>query len=162
MQNCTKDIAQMPVTTLSPPRTPEIWGPEARKTFLEALANTGDVAAAAQAAGLSRATLYARRDRNQAFRKAWDKAMDAALDQLESTLLQRALNGVEKPVYYAGKEVGVVRHFSDTLAMFLLKGRKPGAYGGAAMPAEPEDHGDPNAARLEIEARLNRLAEGLE
>lgn len=40
-----------------------------------------------------------------------------------------ALEGTDKPVYYAGKEVGSVKSFNDNLAMFLLKSRRGQIFG---------------------------------
>ena len=42
---------------------------------------------------------------------------------------RRAVEGVEEPVgWYKGEAGGVVRKYSDTLLIFLLKGRKPEMY----------------------------------
>ena len=54
--------------------------------------------------------------------------------------LDRARNGVEKPVYYRGEVVGSVRTYSDSLGMFLLRAKRPEVYdrvGGIAPPSAP-------------------------
>lgn len=68
-------------------------------------------------------------------RERWETALDEALrsatiqaEQLESEAIRRAYEGVDKPVFYKGKECGAIREFSDTLMMFLLKGMMPAKY----------------------------------
>ncbi len=43
--------------------------------------------------------------------------------------VRRAVEGTEKPVYQQGRLVGHVQEYSDTLLIFLLKGRRPEKYG---------------------------------
>lgn len=146
----------------APARQPvRLWTVRVRTAFLEALAELGQVRAAARAAGISPQRVYRERQKCPEFAKAWNEAMDRALDALEETLLDRAMNGVEKQVYYGGKSCGSVRHYSDALAMFLLRARRPETYGRAATgeaqtaPSLPGTKGDPVAL---IEARLQKLA----
>src|SRR3546814_20677703 len=80
----------------------------------------------------SRFRSYRLRARSESFRAAWDEAMNQALDDLEAVLLERAAHGVEKPVFYGGKPCGKVRQYSDTLAMFILRAKRPNTYGRAA------------------------------
>ena len=44
---------------------------------------------------------------------------------IEAEARRRAVDGVDEPVYYQGKEVGTVRRYSDVLLIFLLKGLRP-------------------------------------
>ena len=46
----------------------------------------------------------------------------------EDEAVRRAHDGVDEPVFYQGKACGVVRKYSDTLLIFLLKGRRPEKY----------------------------------
>jgi len=47
-------------------------------------------------------------------------------DALEDEAYHRAVEGIEKPVgWYQGKPGGTVTEYSDTLLIFLLKGRRP-------------------------------------
>lgn len=147
-----------------------LWTSRVRTAFLEALADLGQVRAAARAAGVSPQRVYRERQKCPEFAKAWKEAMDLALDALEETLLDRAMNGVEKQVYYGGKSCGSVRQYSDALAMFLLRARRPETYGRAATgeaQAAPSATGEKPGDRSEgkddpialIEARLRMLAE---
>ena len=60
------------------------WTPEARRAFLERLAKTGNVSAAAAACGLSRQAAYDLRARDPDFARAWYN-------------LGLALNGLQRP-----------------------------------------------------------------
>ncbi len=105
--------------------------------FLEVLRQTANVSRAAREAGLSSSTVYGHRLRNATFARDWDAAIAEALDELESQLIERARCGVERPVYYRGEIVGNVRTYSDQLAMFLLRARRPEVYdriGGTMQP----------------------------
>jgi hypothetical protein len=50
--------------------------------------------------------------------------------RLEDEAVRRAYEGVERPVFQGGKQVGVVREYSDTLLIFLLKALRPEKYRG--------------------------------
>lgn len=136
------------------------WSKRRERTFLRHLAETGNVSAAARAAGLDRAEAYRRRQYNAHFAGQWQAALDEALDLLEGQLRERAMTGTEKPVFYGGKACGSVRNYSDSLAMFLLRAHRPGVYGGGKQSAAPErgDTGPAGAkARAELISRLEAL-----
>ena len=59
--------------------------------------------------------------------------LEALVDTVNVTLAcRRAFEGVERPVYYKGEQVGTWRFYSDALAMFLLKAHRPERYRGTA------------------------------
>lgn len=151
-----------PAAEPAPKRKPaRPWTVRARTAFLEALGELGQVRAAARAAGISPQQAYRQRQKCPDFAREWNEAMDRALDTLEEVLLDRAMNGVEKPVYYGGKSCGSVRQYSDALAMFLLRARRPETYGRAATgetPATSGATGDKSDPVALIEARLRALA----
>lgn len=101
---------------------------EKKSRFLDELRKRYSVYHAARAAGIGRTTAYRWRGEDEDFARAWDEALEDAIDTLEASVYERALHGVEEPVYYGGEEVGTVRRYSDTLAIFLLKGAKPDKY----------------------------------
>lgn len=78
----------------------------------------------ADAAGFNRSTIYGRRRDDPEFAAKYDEAYAQGYDLLEEACQKRAFSGFEENVWYQGKVVGKERRFSDTLAMFLLKGRK--------------------------------------
>jgi transposase-like protein len=78
-----------------------------KKRFVETLAAQGTVSHAAQTAGVSRNTVYRWRDEDREFAASWDVAHETAVDAVESSLYQKALNG-------------------DTICMiFYLKAHRP-------------------------------------
>ncbi|GAB4151567.1 MAG: hypothetical protein Tsb0016_23780 [Sphingomonadales bacterium] len=137
---------------------------------MRSLAQTANVSASAAAAGMSRSAVYRLRAGDSDFADQWDEALNAALDTLEEALMKRAIDGVDKPVYYAGKPCGSTKTYSDALAMFLLKSRRPEIYGevtaarrAARDAASAEADADPVAALSEklraIESRLPAAGE---
>jgi hypothetical protein len=78
-----------------------------KKRFIETLAAQGTVSHAAQAAGVSRNTVYRWRIEDREFAARWDDAQEKAVDAVESVLYQKALSG-------------------DTICMiFYLKAHRP-------------------------------------
>src|SRR5690606_18484748 len=71
---------------------------------------------------------YRLRKEDPDFAAAWDEAMEQASDALEVEARRRAIEGWDEPVFYQGMETGMVRKFSDTLLIFLLKGARPEKY----------------------------------
>jgi hypothetical protein len=106
-----------------------------RTLFLETLAATGNVSAAARAAAVARSTCYRSRQVDPDFAEAWADAAEEAVDQLEAEARRRALEGVERPLVGAGKlirdddgKVVMVREYNDRLLEFLLKAHRPEKY----------------------------------
>lgn len=101
------------------------WTPERQRGFIEALADTGSVRHAANAVNMTPEGAYHLRRHAEAgeFRKAWEAALALGVQRLEDVALERALNGVEVPVYSFGKIVGSRQVFNDRLLMFMLRNR---------------------------------------
>jgi len=97
--------------------------------FLVVLHQDGRVREACRVVGVSRETAYQHKERFPVFGKAWDDALEEAIDTAEQELYQRAVKGVEKPIYQQGRRVGTMIHHSDILLMFLLRARRPQIYG---------------------------------
>ena len=119
------------------------WTEEKQRRFIETLADTGLVSAAAKAVGMSRESAYRlrRSPYGAAFARAWDAARQYAGGPLEDIAFERAIEGVAHNVYDEYGEVVCTKQvYNDRLLMFLLRHLKPERYGGAAAaaPAEPE------------------------
>lgn len=101
------------------------WTPERQRGFIEALADTGSVKAAAHAVNMTPEGAYLLRRHPEAggFRKAWEAALKCGVQRLEDVAMERALYGVEVPVYHFGAVVGTRREFNDRLLMFMLRNR---------------------------------------
>ncbi|MEZ5736678.1 MAG: hypothetical protein R3E09_12945 [Novosphingobium sp.] len=103
------------------------WTAERQRGFIEALADLGSVRAAAHAVNMTPESAYQLRRHAEAgeFRKAWEAALALGVQRLEDIAMDRALNGVEVPVYSYGKLIGTRRVYNDALLMFMLRNRAP-------------------------------------
>lgn len=131
------------------------WKPEVQSAFIEALADTGSVTAACRVVRRSTyGAYYLRRQPGaEEFAAAWQAALDIGMQRIEDTAMDRALNGVEIPVYSYGKLIGSRISYNDRLLMFMLRNRAPHRFaeGRSALRA-----GGPNAVdKMEL-ARLKK------
>ncbi len=129
------------------PRAPrhDGWSISLQRQFIETLADTGSVAAAAKAVGKPKSSAYRLRREPGAeqFAAAWDAALAEASKQLTDVAFDRAFNGIEEPVVdKAGNHIYTRQRYSDRLLMFLLRAHHPERYGapnegrsGAALMA---------------------------
>lgn len=100
-----------------------------KEQFLDALlASAGNVSHACRAVDLARRTIYEHRDLDSDFAQAWDDVIQQVADTMEREAYRRAVEGVNKPVFQQGREVGSIREYSDTLLIFMLKGARPDKY----------------------------------
>ena len=112
------------------------WTEEKQRRFIEELADTGQVGLAAKAVGLSRAAAYTlrRAAHGAAFARAWDAAREQAGSFIEDVAFERAIEGVEHPVFDdCGQVVATRRIYNDRLLMFLLRSLKPQRYARHAL-----------------------------
>ncbi len=127
-----------------------------RQTFLRLLAAGEPAIGAADAADIPRSTLYIWRRDAPRFRAAWDRAAvlarEALADRFQAALIHRAVDGVDEPVFHAGKLVGTRKRYSDALLLAGLREMiKPQAAERGAAQAQPKvqvvirefDHYDP-------------------
>jgi len=133
------------------------WTPERQIAFIEKLADSGSVSAAAKHVGMSResARQLRRRRGGRDFRDAWDAAIDCGYAEVEEAAMERSKKGVARPVFYKGEQFGEWRQHDERLTMFLLRFRRrhrfepeadslprpmlgPGDPEGELMPFDPE------------------------
>ncbi len=119
------------------------WTVERQIAFVEKLADCGSITAACKHVGMSRESVrqLRRRPFGRAFRDACDAALDCGYADLEEAALERAKNGVARPVFFRGEQVGEWRHFDERLATFLLRFRRRHRFGPEAdgLPRPPRD-----------------------
>ena len=138
------DPSQSPHSHSMPPHhdipREDRWNKPKLAEFLRALAATQCVKSAAKAVGMSRQSAYKMRNRlkGEPFDIAWEAEFQHGYDALHQAALERALFGVEVPIYHAGEQVGTRRHFDERLTTFLLARRNAAGaqrlsrYGAAA------------------------------
>jgi hypothetical protein len=83
----------------------------AKARFVEALKELPNVSAACELAGVSRSYIYEQRERDAAFRDAWNCALEKATDAIEQKAYELALEG------------------NPALIQFLLKAHRRNVYG---------------------------------
>jgi hypothetical protein len=148
------------------------WTPKRQRDFIEGLAITGSVRSAAERIGMTPESAYLlrRAPASDEFRAAWEQALETGVARLEDLAIDRAINGVEVPVYSYGKLIGSRTVHNDRLLMFILRQRRPERYGHAAAhkslldieslrAAAREAFEDHRAARIRAEAAAAIAAE---
>lgn len=107
------------------------WKPEVQHAFIEALADTGSVAAACRMVGRSERSAYMLRRHPQGagFAAAWAAAQGHGVLRLQDAVIDRALNGVEVPLVAYGEIVGSYTKHDNRLAAFILRNHLPERYG---------------------------------
>jgi hypothetical protein len=113
----------------------DVWTAEVQRDFIEAIADLGSVEAACRAVGRSPASAYRlrRHPLGEGFAAAWQAAIDLGIQRIEDCAVDRAVNGVEVPMFLHGGEQVTRRVYNDRLVMFMLRNRAPERYcaGGA-------------------------------
>jgi hypothetical protein len=104
-------------------RTPEQKAEQQAK-FLATLAETGNVRASSEAAGIDRKTAYEWREQDETFKALWKEALDNAIDLLEEEAWRRGYHGVDKPIVYKGKVTSTYKEYSDRMLEILLKAHR--------------------------------------
>jgi hypothetical protein len=136
------------------------WTEEKQRRFIEELADTGIVSAAAKAVGMSResAGRLRRSPQGAAFARAWDAARHHAGSVLEDIAFERAIEGVEHNVYdETGEVVCTKRVYNDRLLTFLLGALKPERYGRAAVRNPEPEAAPPEALEASLRAMEPQL-----
>lgn len=108
------------------------WTPQRQRDFIGMLADTGCVSVAAESVGMSESGAYKLRRsvRGQTFAYAWEIAIRQASRRLVDVAFERAVQGVEEPVFDRdGQCRNVRRKYNDRLLMFLLRAHNPAQYG---------------------------------
>lgn len=119
--------------------------------FFATLAETCNVVRSAKAAGFTANWAYRKRKTDAGFRNAWAEAVREGYAKLELVLLERAIKGTPKPVFRRDGSERIVREYSNTLAVALLK-----------RHAETADSASYEPAREELEEIRERILERLE
>jgi len=126
--------------------TPPHWS----ETFLAALADTSNVAAAARKAGIDASKVYHRRRHDAAFNREWQIALCEGYDNLEMELLYRLRTGELKSA--AGAKRGN-RSFDNGTAFRLLVAHRESAVRERAR----RDHVSAEEIRAAIDRKVEEL-----
>ena len=96
------------------------WTDECKGRFLALLAESGNVQRSARRCGMSAQSAYVLRRREGEFALGWDAALVLARDHAEQVLADRAIEGVEEPIFYRGEQVGSRLRFDARLLLAHL------------------------------------------
>jgi len=129
------------------------WTKAKEEVFLSTLAETCNVTLAAEAAGMSVSSAYARRKKVAAFRAGWAETIGTAYQRLELVMLDRALNGTEKIVVRKDGSEERMREYPNQIALHLLKMHRDSAIDALAEPSE----GEVDELRQRLFDKLERL-----
>ncbi|WP_374312455.1 hypothetical protein [Dongia sp.] len=102
---------------------------DTKATFLLHLRRHGNITRAAAAVGVSRSTVVAHKADDPVFAQEWEDAMEGLLDEAEEELRNRAIDGVEEPVFYKGEVVGFITRKSDSNLQCLLRAKRRDVFG---------------------------------
>ena len=106
--------------------------------LLEALAETGIVIDACDAAGKSKTAAYALRRRDPLFAQAWELALGYARDRLADTLLARSIEGNVEQIIKDGQIVAEKHFIDNRLGLAILKRLDQRADGPGAPRRAPQ------------------------
>ena len=135
---------------------PSDWTQEKAERFVEVLADSCNVSLAARAIGRSVGNVYIQRNKDGAFRAAWDQALAIGYARLELMMLERALHGVEKVVTLKSGESKTMREYNDRVALALLRWHRDAV---ATIHESSAEGGGYEDACERILERLQRLRE---
>lgn len=127
-----------------------IYDDRRKLKFLKELAISSHVANSATAAGVAVSTVYLWRERDPEFFRAWMRSLAAGYELLEMDMLERARNGVEKPVFHNGKEVATVRQYNDGIGVKLLQAHRQ----MVTMIRAAEEDISPEQVRASLDRKL--------
>jgi hypothetical protein len=97
--------------------------------FLNKFCDLANITKAAKACRVGRRTVYDWLENDKNFKAKFKKARKVAVGVLEDEAHRRAVEGVDKPIFYKGKRVKAkVKEYSDTLLIVLLKANAPKKY----------------------------------
>ncbi len=100
----------------------------AQKKFLAEYRTRGIIRLACEAAGVSRSAVGQWQQEDPVFLMDMKVCEKDAADRLEAEAIRRGVDGWDEPVFQTGKQVGVVRKYSDHCLLTTLKARKPNEY----------------------------------
>ena len=103
--------------------------PDQIDLFIEMLAEVHVPKRAAELAGIGVSSAYQHKKKDGLFAARWADAQREAVDVLATEARRRAVEGVKKPYWYKGKQVGTVLEHSDKLLEFLLMSWDRATYG---------------------------------
>ncbi len=126
---------------------------ERKAIYLAALQRTGLRPVACREVNVNRATVWQHRRRDPEFAEAEERALAVFRMPIAEEIRRRAIEGVERPVFHRGKEIGSIREYSDRLLLELAKAHIPEYRPNFKFEQQTE-----HAGSLAPEADLSKLS----
>lgn len=109
-------------------KMPVPFGAEKQLEFLQHLEQCGNKTLAAARTGVSISTITRSAKKNKKFGEWLAIAQAKALDELVSVAKDRAVRGVEEPVFYRDEQIGTKTVYDNNLLKFLIESNERGSY----------------------------------
>lgn len=109
-------------------RKKPILSVQVKNKLVKVMAETGDERTACAALEVSRVSFRNALEKDHSFAERISMAKDQYLAELEREAKRRAIDGVEKDIYYQGDKVGTETKYSDKLLETLLHAADPDKY----------------------------------
>lgn len=136
------------------------WTPERQRAFIGALADSGEVLAAARSVGMSDTAAYTlrRAPGAEGFAAAWEAALAASSGRLVDIAFDRAINGVDDPIIdKEDNHIYTKRKYNDRLLMFLIRAHAPERYRDAHRDGRAAGEGQDTVPALPRVAEALKL-----
>lgn len=103
---------------------------ELKAMFIRVLAQKGgNVTATCRDLMVSIASAKRAKDEDPEFSIGWYEAIEIGNIMLEDEARRRAMDGIDKPIYFKGRRIDTIREYSDALLKFILSKRKKDIFG---------------------------------
>lgn len=116
-----------------------------QKKFLTEYAKHCSIRMTVEKTKITAASHYYWMEHSSNYKAAYSSVKDMVADTLEDAAFERAVHGVDEPVFYKDEKIADVKKFSDTLTIFLLKGNKPEKYN-----KDRHEHSGPNGGPIPL------------
>lgn len=125
--------------------------------FLTLYESNANITKSCEALGIPRKLIYNWLDSDPEFKAKFEASEKLALGVLEDEAVRRAVQGVEKPIFWKGRKIADVKEYSDVLTIVLLKARAPHKYRENLRNEIVGPDGKP----LELEHKVTHVHTGL-
>jgi hypothetical protein len=122
------DLKPKPVSLVPSPQQAEDIEHRRQIRYLTALSEEGTIGAGLKKAAITRSRLFEWREHIPNWDIREQQARDDFADRVEAEAVRRGVEGVETPVYQAGKLIGYKTEYSDPLLILVLRAVRPDRY----------------------------------
>lgn len=111
------------------PRRYTRFDTKTKRRFLKQLELTGNLEASARHIQITPQAIYAHMRKDPEFKEQVEAARAIVVEEAETELRRRAIEGVDKGIYFKGELVATEKQYSDPLLIEFLRANAPEKYG---------------------------------